>query len=110
MSGQVSSNVGTPTYVSTTGALCITSGACELFGVLIKGTATATVQIFSSNTATGRTQLSGALGYTTLGGSTANPVPLFIDFPAALPTGFSIIHASSDPNLTLFWRSTPGQV
>ena len=105
MSGHVSSNVGTPTYVSTTGTICITSGACELYGFIIKGTATGTVQIFGGTTIS--PLLSGALGYTTLGGSTANPVPLYFPFPVSLPTGFTIRHLSSDPNLTLFWRATP---
>ena len=105
MSGHVSSNVGTPTYVSTTGTICITSGACELYGFIIKGTATGTVQLWASTTAT--SPMSGALGYTTLGGSTANPVPLYFPFPVALPTGLTITHLSSDPNLTLFWKPTP---
>ena len=105
MSGISSVNVGRATYVSTTGTICITSGACELYGFILKGTATSTVQIWASNTAT--SPMCGALGYTTLGGSTANPVPLYFPFPAALPTGFTVTHLSSAPNLTLFWKPTP---
>ena len=100
-------NVGVATYVSGTGYRCITSAACDLYGFIIKGTSTGTVQFFAGATATATNILSGAIGYTTLGGSTASPTPLFFPFQASLPTGFTILHVNSDPNLTLFWKPTP---
>ena len=108
MSGIVGTNVGTSTYVVASGFSCITSGPAELYGVLLKATATGTFQIFSSNTATASTAICGVIGYTTQAGTTAN-MALYFPFPRDFPAGFCVSVIGSDPSTTLFWNPKPGQ-
>lgn len=105
MSTTVSSNLGVPTYVTATGYSCITSGAAELFGVLCHGTGTASYALYSSNTATSSTAVTGQVTvYATVAGATANSAVLH-NLSIAFPTGFCFrVGPSADPKITLFWR------
>jgi hypothetical protein len=103
MQGVVSANIGTPVYLTATGYVCITSGPACLIGVLVQSSATGGFQVFSSNTATASTAVSGVVYRAIATGGTAN-AGIFFDFPADFPTGFCIRNIPSlDPKLTLFW-------
>lgn len=103
MPGITNVNIGVPTYVTATGYSCITSAAAVLYGVLVHGTATCGFQLFSSNTATASTAITGSVWAYGTTGATVNQ-GVFFDTPAQLPAGFCIRNLPAlDPKLTLFW-------
>lgn len=100
---------GVATYLTATGYQCITSGASQIIGVLVHSSATGGFQVFSSNTATASTAISGVVYRAIATGGTANAA-IYFPFPADMQTGFCIRNIPSlDPKLTLFWAPTPGQ-
>ena len=91
-------------YVSATGYSCITSGGAALIGVLCQGSATCGFQIFTGNTATGSTAISGLVRAYVTTAATAQQAVWF-PFPADLPTGFCVYNQDTlDPKITLFWQ------
>ena len=109
MAGIANLEVGTPTYVTATGYQCITSAPAAILGVLVQATATGGFQLFSSNTATAATAISGPVYRAIATGGTANSA-IYFPFPAHMPTGFCLRNLpADDPKLTLFWVGTPGQ-
>jgi len=100
-----STNIGTPAYVTVTGYQCITSAGAEIYGVLVHGTGTGGFQLFSSNTATAATAVTGPVWtYATVGGATVNSA-VYYPLAATFPAGFCVRQLpSADPKLTLFWR------
>lgn len=110
MSGFTNCNVGTSTWLTATGTVCITSAPAQLYGVLCHGTGTGGFQVFASVSGTTTNALSGPVwAYATVTGATVNAA-VYFPFARDFPNGFSITSLpSADPKLTIFWSPTPGQ-
>ena len=106
MPAQDSSNIGVPVYLTATGTICITSGAAELYSILVHGSATGGFALYPgvSGSATTSNALTGNVYAYATTGVTINPGLLF-SMPSAWPRGLTVVVLpSADPRLTLFWR------
>ena len=101
-------DAGKASFLSVTGATCLTSANSALIGILFQSTGTAALQLWQGVTATGAAnQLSGIIrGYVTAAAATVNTA-LYYPFPAIALGGITVnVGGSADPALTLFWKPT----
>jgi hypothetical protein len=100
---------GTPTRLTATGTVCITSANACILGIAFQGTGTGFLTLFAGVTSTAPATLLGVVrAFTTVGGATANQA-LYFPFPAYCPSGITtIVGATADPSITLFWNPVGG--
>lgn len=100
--------VGSMTYVNTTGKQVITSAPASLLGVAFVGTATGQVQFFAGTTCSA--SLTPMISFSVTASAVAGGYsPMFLRLPAEVSgNGFTIdAGGTADPNLILFWIPNP---